>query len=271
MTAIKSIGVIGAGQMGAGIAQVAAMSGYQTVLFDSFPGALDKGMSLIASLLKKGVEKEKYTKQFADETLGRIKTAASMKDLEPCGLAIEAIVENLEAKLKLFAELDHIMQKDALLCTNTSSISITRIAAGTSRPDKVMGMHFMNPVPVMKLVELIRGLQTSDATYQSVRDVCEILAKRLDVTEIHSDPALRSEAAPSDTVAALGRYDGSTIICVGHQPNISASISLALAGSVKSIIQVGRGAACGVRFAGSCRPGAGELLFLLPRQLFQPE
>src|SRR5258708_7392199 len=146
MTSINCIGVIGAGQMGAGIAQVAAMAGYKTLLFDAHAPALEKGMNLIKSLLQRGIEKEKYTKQFADETLSHLKLVSHIQEFETCNLAIEAIVENIDVKLKLFKELDTILPTSSLLCSNTSSISITRIAAGTERAEKVMGMHFMNPV-----------------------------------------------------------------------------------------------------------------------------
>ncbi len=177
MGSIKSIGVIGAGQMGAGIAQVSAASGYKTILFDAQSSYLEKGLLGIKNQLSKAVEKEKISKSDMDETFGRITPAVSLKDFAPCDLVVEAIIENLDIKLKLFSELDTILSKEALLTSNTSSISITRIAAGTSRPDKVMGMHFMNPVPVMKLVELIKGLQTSAETYNAVNEVCKTMGK----------------------------------------------------------------------------------------------
>lgn len=177
MSAVKKIGVVGAGQMGAGIAQVAAMAGYETYLFDAQPKSLEKGMNLIKTLLQKGVEKEKYTKQFAEETLSRLHTTATIQEFNGCDMAIEAIIENFDIKAKLLKELDTILPKSALICSNTSSISITRLAATTSRPEKVMGMHFMNPVPVMKLVELIRGLQTNDDTYTTVQQTCEKMEK----------------------------------------------------------------------------------------------
>ncbi len=163
--------------MGAGIAQVAAAAGYQTILFDAQSPMLEKGMQGIKFQLTKAVEKEKISKSDMDETLSRITAAKDIKEFATCDLAIEAIIENLDIKLKLFAELDAILPKDSLLTSNTSSISITRIAAGTKRADKVMGMHFMNPVPVMKLVELIKGLQTSVHTYNAVNAVCEKMGK----------------------------------------------------------------------------------------------
>lgn len=177
MKNIQSVGVVGAGQMGAGIAQVCAAAGYATQLFDASPQALEKGMKGISSLLQKSVEKEKITKDSMDRTLSNLSAAKTLADFKGCDIVIEAIIENLDIKLKLFSELDGILPKDSLLTSNTSSISITRIAAGTKRPDRVMGVHFMNPVPVMKLVELIRGLQTSDETYNSVVSMCEKLQK----------------------------------------------------------------------------------------------
>lgn len=177
MTTIQTIGIIGAGQMGAGIAQVAAMCGYKTFLYDSFPNALEKGNNLITMLLNKGVEKQKYTPELVSQTLARLKSTSDIQDFQSCDLAIEAIVENIEVKQKLFKELDAILPKNSILCSNTSSISITRLAACTGRAEKVMGMHFMNPVPVMKLVELIRGLQTSDETYTAVQKTCEKMEK----------------------------------------------------------------------------------------------
>lgn len=177
MSGIKTIGIVGAGQMGAGIAQVCAQSGYKTLLFDAHPASLDKGMGLIQSLLKKGVEKEKITAAQMDATLGNLSGAKSLSEFKACDMVIEAIVENFDVKAKLFQELDAIVPANSLLTSNTSSISITKIAASVKRPEKVMGVHFMNPVPVMKLVELIRGLQTSDETYRTVTEVCDKLGK----------------------------------------------------------------------------------------------
>jgi 3-hydroxybutyryl-CoA dehydrogenase len=174
---IKQIGVIGAGQMGAGIAQVCAAAGYQTKLFDAFPAALERGMKGIHSQLGKLVEKQKITAAQAESTKGNLTSTGTLKDLAGSDLVIEAIIEQTDAKLKLFQELEPHLGPSAIIASNTSSISITRLAAGTKRPTQVMGMHFMNPVPVMKLVELIRGLQTSDATYAAVQGVCTRIEK----------------------------------------------------------------------------------------------
>jgi len=177
MSTIRTIGVIGAGQMGAGIAQVSAQAGYQTLLFDSVKAAQEKGMASIAAQLDKAVGKGKLADADRQKTLGILKGTASMSDLAGCDLVIEAIIENIEVKTKVFAELDTIVKPEGILASNTSSIAITKIAAATKRPSQVMGMHFMNPVPVMKLVELIRGLQTSDRTYETCREVCEKMGK----------------------------------------------------------------------------------------------
>lgn len=177
MTDIRTIGVIGAGQMGAGIAQVSAAAGYDTFLYDASPQSLKKGMDLINSLLNKAVEKEKITAAQKDQTLSKLKGANSLSDFGSCDLVIEAIVENIDVKISLFKELCPKLKSSAILATNTSSISITRLAAASDRANQVIGMHFMNPVPVMKLVEIIRGLQTSDETYSTVNAVSEKMGK----------------------------------------------------------------------------------------------
>lgn len=174
---ISTIGVIGAGQMGAGIAQVAAQSGYTTLLFDSNSQSLDKGMKLIESLLNRGIEKGKITADDAKGTLGRIRKVSSIQEFKDCDLSIEAIIENFEIKAELFRSLDSIVKPTGYITSNTSSISITRLATTTKRPEKFMGMHFMNPVPVMQLVELIRGLQTNEETYKTVSDVVVKMGK----------------------------------------------------------------------------------------------
>jgi 3-hydroxybutyryl-CoA dehydrogenase len=177
MVNLVKIGVVGAGQMGAGIAQVCAQAGYEVFLWDSNPEGLSRGFQLISKLLSKGVEKGKIDKQEAEATMSRLARAGGMGDFSECDMVIEAVVENTEVKCGLLSELDSILKKDAILASNTSSISITRLAAATTRPDKVVGIHFMNPVPVMKLVELIRGLQTSDETYNYAVRLVEALGK----------------------------------------------------------------------------------------------
>lgn len=171
------IGVIGAGQMGAGIAQVIATAGLSTILFDAQTDALSRGIEGIHKRLDQAVEKSKLDASGRDQTKRNLAAAKGLNDFADCDLVIEAIIENFEIKATLFKELDSIVKPDSLLVSNTSSISITRIAASTSRPEKVMGVHFMNPVPVMKLVELIKGLQTSTETYDAIVSFCERIQK----------------------------------------------------------------------------------------------
>jgi 3-hydroxybutyryl-CoA dehydrogenase len=174
---IKKVGVVGAGQMGAGIAQVIATSGFSTLLFDAQPDALTRGMAGIQKRLAQAVEKGKLTQDLHDQTTRRLVQAKALSDFADCDLVIEAIIEQFEVKRSLFKQLDEIVKPGAILASNTSSISITRIAAATSRPGNVIGVHFMNPVPVMKLVELIKGLQTEEATYVAIQDFCAKIEK----------------------------------------------------------------------------------------------
>jgi 3-hydroxybutyryl-CoA dehydrogenase len=177
---INKVMVIGAGQMGAGIAQVCAQSGYEVLLHDMNEEALKKGMKNIEKLLNRNVEKERMTEKEKNDTVNRLTTSSDIKDVKSCDIVIEAIVENMDVKTKVFSELDEHAPKHAILATNTSSLPITEIAAATNRPDQVIGMHFMNPVPVMKLVEIIRGLQSSDETYKAI----EAMAKTLNKTPV---------------------------------------------------------------------------------------
>jgi len=177
MADIKTIGVIGAGQMGAGIAQVCAASGFQTYLWDAQSAALEKGIKGVHGRLDRLVEKEKISTEQASDTKKNLLAASSIKDFSSAQLVIEAIIENTEIKQSLFKEVETVVSADAILASNTSSISITRLAASTSKPERFIGLHFMNPVPVMKLVEIIRGLQTSDETYHRGKALCEQLGK----------------------------------------------------------------------------------------------
>lgn len=177
MQSIQKIGVVGAGQMGRGIAQVAAMSGYEVLVYDVFPEGLKKGLDFIQAQLNKGVEKAKWDQAFVSQTMGRLKGVGELKDLADCDLVIEAATENKSIKFELFKKLDEVVKPSAILASNTSSISITEIAAQTKRAHLVAGMHFMNPVPVMKLVEGIRGLETSDETFNTVASVSEKMGK----------------------------------------------------------------------------------------------
>ena len=174
---ISRIGVIGAGQMGLGIAQVAAMSGYSVILMDREASQLTRATESIKKSLDKLVTKERIAPELRDVSLERLTTTTDLGDFSDCDLAIEAIVENLKIKVDLFTTLDGILPENAILATNTSSISITRLAAATTRPDRVIGMHFMNPVPIMKLVELIDGLATSEETTRTIEEVAEKMGK----------------------------------------------------------------------------------------------
>jgi 3-hydroxybutyryl-CoA dehydrogenase len=161
---IKTFGVIGAGQMGNGIAQVAAASGLAVIMNDVKQEFVDKGLKTIGGILARNVEKGKMTAAEKDALLGRIKSSVSLKDMAAADFVVEAATEKQDIKFQIFRDMDQICKPGAILATNTSSIPIGRIAAQTQRPDKVIGMHFMNPVPVMKLVEIIPGLPTSEAT-----------------------------------------------------------------------------------------------------------
>ncbi len=163
--------------MGAGIAQVIAASGFSTQLYDSNPAALTKGLEGIKARLNQGVQKGKISVEVADRAIKRLQASQSLSELADSDLVIEAVIENFDIKAKLFRELDSVIKPGSILASNTSSISITRLAAVTTRPERVIGVHFMNPVPVMKLVELIRGLQTSDETYAQIVDFCSRIDK----------------------------------------------------------------------------------------------
>lgn len=174
---IKTIGVVGAGQMGAGIAQVAAATGYAVVMSDISDDFVERGFSVIEKNLARLVKKEKLTEDEKKAIIGRIEGTTTIEDMAKADLVVEAATENENLKLQIFRNLDENCKKEAILATNTSSISISKIAAVTSRPDKVIGMHFMNPVPVMKLVEVIRGLATSEETFKLTNELSEKLGK----------------------------------------------------------------------------------------------
>ncbi len=176
-TGIKKIGVIGAGQMGAGIAHVSALAGFEVVLQDLEDSFVRKGLATIDKNLQRGVDKDKLTAEDKQQALGRIRGTTKLEELADCDFVVEAVVENLEVKTDLFGKLDRIVRAGVILASNTSSISITKIGAATERADRVMGMHFMNPVPVMQLVELIRGLGTSDETAREVTELAQKLGK----------------------------------------------------------------------------------------------
>ncbi len=168
---VKTFGVVGAGQMGSGIVQVAAMSGLRVIMSDIKDDFVQRGLKNITGILSKNVEKGKMSAEEKTATLDRIQLSTSLQDMAAADYVVEAATENEPIKFKIFQDLDSICPSHAILASNTSSIPIGRIAFQTSRPDKVIGMHFMNPVPVMKLVEVIRGLATSDETFQVTRDL----------------------------------------------------------------------------------------------------
>ncbi|MGN4425675.1 3-hydroxybutyryl-CoA dehydrogenase [Bacillus cereus group sp. MYBK30-1] len=174
---VQKIVVIGAGQMGSGIAQVCAMAGYDVKVQDLKQEQLDRGLAVITKNLARQVEKGRMKEEEKEATLNRLTWTLDLNSVKEADLVIEAAVEKMDIKKKIFANLDEIAPKHAILATNTSSLPITEIAAVTKRPEKVIGMHFMNPVPVMKLVEIIRGLATDDAVYETIEDITKKIGK----------------------------------------------------------------------------------------------
>lgn len=174
---IKKMAVLGAGQMGNGITQVAACAGYDVTMIDIEQAYVDRGLATIEKSLAKLVSKERMTQEDADAARGRISTSVDRADCADCDLVVEAVPEILELKQSIFAELDGICKPETILASNTSSISISTIAEATNRPDRVIGMHFMNPVPIMKLVEIINGKATSNATNASVIEASATMGK----------------------------------------------------------------------------------------------
>jgi 3-hydroxybutyryl-CoA dehydrogenase len=171
------IGVVGAGTMGNGIAQTAARAGYDVIMRDVKEEFIERGMQAIDRSLQRDVDKERLKEEEKRAVVGRIRTTTELADFASASFVIEAITENLEVKRELFRALDSVTNRECVLASNTSSISITKLGAATSRPDKVIGMHFMNPVPVMKLVEVIRGIATSDETWTRTRELSERMGK----------------------------------------------------------------------------------------------
>ena len=174
---MKKIGVIGAGTMGAGIIQVFAQGGYEVVYTDLFEAAIEKGYALIEKNLGKLVEKEKITGEDRDAILGRISSGPELSAVKGADLIVEAVYENLDVKKELFADLDKLVPEGTILASNTSAFSITEIGNATQRPDKVIGMHFFNPAPVMKLVEVIKGLRTADDTEAAIIEIAKEIGK----------------------------------------------------------------------------------------------
>lgn len=208
MKNIQVIGIVGAGQMGRGIAQVAAQTGFEVILFDAFKESLDFGHNFIKTQLDKGASKGKWSEEEAKKAFGKIKATLEMKDLSNCDLVVEAATERKELKFEIFKKLDEIVKKDAILASNTSSISITEIAAVTKRAELVAGMHFMNPVPVMKLVEGIRGLETSNETFDTVAACAEKMGKVFVKAQDYPGFAVNRILMPMINEACYALYEG---------------------------------------------------------------
>ncbi len=205
---IETVGVLGAGQMGNGIAHVFAQHGYRVVLFDIAQEQLDRAMSTIEKNLTRQAKKGAIAESLVGEALGRIKTTLSMEDLAPVDFAVEAVTENESVKLEIFRKLDALVKPEGYLASNTSSIPITKIASVTGRPQKVIGMHFMNPVPVMKLVEVIRGHATSDETFQVTADLVAKLDKEMAVSHDYPGFIVNRVLIPMINEAIFALYEG---------------------------------------------------------------
>jgi 3-hydroxybutyryl-CoA dehydrogenase len=202
------IGVVGAGQMGQGIAQTAAQSGFEVQVADQNLESSTRGIQKIAQQIEKQVSKQKMTSDQAAAVMNLLKPVASLRDLADCDLIIEAVSENLELKKKIWREIDQSAKPSALFASNTSSISITELAAATKRPEQFAGMHFMNPVPVMKLVEGIRGIQTSDDTFTEIRAAAEKMGKTFVVARDIPGFAVNRILMPMINEAVYVLYEG---------------------------------------------------------------
>ncbi|MEC9441749.1 MAG: 3-hydroxybutyryl-CoA dehydrogenase [Myxococcota bacterium] len=221
MTEIKKVGVIGAGQMGNGIAQVAAVAGFDVVMSDISQEALDAGWAVILKSLGKLLSKERIDQATHDAAIARITRTLSLEDAAQTDLVVEAATEREEIKLEIFKKLDAAAPAHTILASNTSSISITRIGAVTQRPDKVIGMHFMNPVPIMKLVEIIRGLPTSDETYAAVNAAAEKMGKTTVLAQDYAGFIVNRILMPMINEAVYTLMEG-----VGSVEDIDAAMKL---------------------------------------------
>jgi 3-hydroxybutyryl-CoA dehydrogenase len=218
---ISTVGIVGAGQMGNGIAHVFALSGYHVLLNDISQESLDKALATIRKNLDRQVSKEKISQEDMDATMGRITTTLALEELGQCDLVIEAATEREEIKDAIFKQLQPHLKPTTILTSNTSSISITRLASRTDRPEKFMGFHFMNPVPVMQLVELIRGIATDDATYQTLLEVVESLGKIAASAEDFPGFIVNRILVPMINEAVYTLYEG-----VGSVTSIDQSLKL---------------------------------------------
>ncbi len=204
----QKIGVLGSGQMGGGIAQVFAQKGFEVVLFDIAEKQLTKGMAIIEKNLVRQIEKGKLDEVAKNQVIGRIQTTLELEDLADCDLAIEAATENEQLKYDIFRKLDQTLKPEAILASNTSSIPITRIASVTGRADKVIGMHFMNPVPVMTLVEVIRGIDTSEETFATISSLVAMLNKEMAVSADYPGFIVNRVLMPMINEACFALYEG---------------------------------------------------------------
>lgn len=205
---VKQVGVLGAGQMGNGITHVFAQYGHEVVLFDIAAGQLEKALATIRQNLERQAKKGAIAETLIGETMGRIRATQNMADLAGCDFAVEAVTENEPLKLEIFRKLDETVKDGAILASNTSSIPITKIASVTKRPDKVIGMHFMNPVPVMKLVEVIRGHATSDATFNLTAELVARLEKEMAVSQDYPGFIVNRILIPMINEAVFALYEG---------------------------------------------------------------
>jgi len=218
---IKKVGVIGAGQMGNGIAHVAALAGFDVVLSDISPDRLKSGMATINGNLARQVSKKGVTEDDKAKAIGRIKLAEKLDDLADCDLVIETAVEKEEVKRKIFHELCAVLKPEAIVASDTSSISITRLAAATDRPERFIGIHFMNPVPLMELVELIRGIATDDQTFEASKEFVAKLGKQVAVSEDFPAFIVNRILLPMINEAIYTLYEG-----VGNVEGIDAAMKL---------------------------------------------
>lgn len=218
---VKTVGVIGAGQMGNGIAHVFALSGYEVIICDINEDALKKAITTIEKNLNRQISKEIITEHDGTNALAAIRTSNALKDLKDVDLAIEAATENEEIKKAIFTELSGIIKPEAIMATNTSSISVTRLASVTDRPEKFIGVHFMNPVPLMSLVELIRGIATSDETFETVAQIVEKLGKESASSEDFPGFIVNRILMPMINEAVYTLYEG-----VGEVEAIDMSLIL---------------------------------------------
>jgi 3-hydroxybutyryl-CoA dehydrogenase len=218
---IRKVGVIGAGQMGNGIAHVVALSGFDVLLNDVSRDRIEAGLATINGNLSRQARSGRISEEQRGLAMGRITSAESYAQLEDCDLIIESAVENEEIKRKIFTEVARIVKPEAILATNTSSISVTRLAAATGRPEKFMGVHFMNPVPLMKLVELVRGIATDDATFVTMKDFVASLGKDVAVAEDFPAFIVNRILLPMINEAVYTLYEG-----VGNVEAIDTAMKL---------------------------------------------